>query len=156
VVRHTLAYNSLTPEEAASMFADGSRASDVSGDAFDILSLDLASYAQVRARQDAESKTAARLGRPAGSARADGVVAGPSLRMPMESSVEPKTDLAAVVPDVRGMSVRGAVELFAHKGIMPVLKGQGGTVVRQSPPPGAEWSEQPGMEYVLWLEENIL
>lgn len=161
VVRDTLAYNSLSPEEAASMFADGSRGSDVSGDAFDILSLDLASYAQARARLDAESKTAARLGRTAGGgpAPAGNVAPGSSLRLPVESSAEPKTDLAEVVPDVRGMSVRGAVELFAHKGIMPVLKGQGGTVVRQSPPPGSAWPAQAGqveMEYILWLEENVL
>lgn len=61
---------------------------------------------------------------------------------------------SAVVPNVVGKSVRNAVELFARGGIVPVLKGEGQRVVRQSPEPGAQWpaGEATG-EYVLWLSE---
>jgi len=56
------------------------------------------------------------------------------------------------VPDVVGKSVRMAVEAFAGKGIVPVIKGEGERVVRQSPVAGANWpADQENVEYVLWL-----
>ena len=60
---------------------------------------------------------------------------------------------SAVVPNVVGKSVRNAVELFARGGIVPVLKGEGQRVVRQSPEPGAQWPKEKAGEYVLWLSE---
>ncbi len=59
-----------------------------------------------------------------------------------------------VVPNVVGKTVRTAVELFARGGIVPVLKGEGQRVVRQTPEPGSEWPNQENGEYVLWLSEN--
>lgn len=59
------------------------------------------------------------------------------------------------VPDVKGKSVRNAVELFARAGIVPELKGSGGRVVRQSPPAGSPWPEAgKNASYVLWLSER--
>lgn len=56
------------------------------------------------------------------------------------------------VPDVVGKPVRRAVEMFATKGRVPVLKGTGQTVVKQSPEPGAAWQDD--KEYILWLSER--
>ncbi|MEG2172581.1 MAG: penicillin-binding transpeptidase domain-containing protein [Desulfovibrionaceae bacterium] len=62
---------------------------------------------------------------------------------------------AAVVPNVVGKSVRNAVELFARGGIVPILKGEGQHVVKQSPAPGAAWPTQERDDsYVLWLSER--
>ncbi|MDR2891728.1 MAG: PASTA domain-containing protein [Deltaproteobacteria bacterium] len=164
ILTHTLAYNGLTPEESASMFAGGAPVSDLSGDVFDPLT-DLAAYAQNRARQDAENKASSRLGVDGNAAGVGGADDGDgdlaSLRVQVGGDIKLRQDPAAMVPDVRGMSVRSAVELFAHRGIMPVLKGQGGTVVRQSPAPGSAWPGEgrpagDATEYVLWLEESIL
>lgn len=60
---------------------------------------------------------------------------------------------SSLVPDVKGKSVRNAVELFARAGIVPELKGTGSRVVRQSPLPGAPW---PGTDKncILWLSER--
>lgn len=60
---------------------------------------------------------------------------------------------SAQVPDVRGKSVRNAVELFARAGIVPELKGSGARVVRQSPPAGTPWPKV-DTDYVLWLSER--
>lgn len=62
---------------------------------------------------------------------------------------------AAVVPNVVGKSVRNAVELFARGGIVPILKGEGQHVIKQSPAPGAAWPEQEkDGTYILWLSER--
>lgn len=56
------------------------------------------------------------------------------------------------VPDVVGKPIRRAVEMFATRGRVPVLKGVGQTVVKQSPEPGAAWQDD--KEYILWLSER--
>lgn len=62
---------------------------------------------------------------------------------------------ASQVPDVKGKSLRNAIELFARAGVVPQLKGIGGRVVRQSPPAGSEWPEgDKKANYVLWLSEG--
>lgn len=59
------------------------------------------------------------------------------------------------VPNVVGKSVRRAVEVFARQGMVPILKGAGQTVIRQTPEPGTEWPKgQPTGQCVLWLSEN--
>lgn len=59
------------------------------------------------------------------------------------------------VPDVMGKSVRNAVELFARAGIVPVLKGSGNRVVKQTPAPGAPWpAPENSANYILWLSER--
>ncbi len=64
------------------------------------------------------------------------------------------TKASALVPNVVGKTLRNAVELFARGGVVPVLKGQGQRVVRQSPAPGASWPSKDDVEYILWLSEN--
>lgn len=59
------------------------------------------------------------------------------------------------VPDVMGKSVRNAVELFARAGVVPVIKGSGSRVVRQSPPAGIPWPDSgKNTNYILWLSER--
>ena len=59
------------------------------------------------------------------------------------------------VPDVKGKSVRYAVELFARAGVVPELKGSGTRVVKQSPQPGTPWPEEgKAASYILWLSEK--
>lgn len=55
------------------------------------------------------------------------------------------------VPSVVGMSVRSAVEIFAHQGLIPVLEGEGAVVVRQQPQPGGDWPEVGNGDCILWL-----
>ncbi|MDR1776228.1 MAG: PASTA domain-containing protein [Desulfovibrio sp.] len=62
---------------------------------------------------------------------------------------------AESIPDVKGKSVRNAVELFARGGIVPEIRGDGTRVVRQSPPAGSAWPEDgKTAEYILWLSEK--
>lgn len=58
-----------------------------------------------------------------------------------------------VVPSVVGLGMRNAVEVFAAEGVVPVIKGKGGFVVRQTPEPGMPWPDG-GRECILWLEES--
>ncbi|MBQ7457066.1 MAG: PASTA domain-containing protein [Desulfovibrio sp.] len=59
------------------------------------------------------------------------------------------------VPDVKGKSLRNAVELFARAGVVPEVKGSGNLVVRQLPAPGSQWPEKcPEGACVLWLSET--
>lgn len=59
------------------------------------------------------------------------------------------------VPDVKGKSVRNAVELFARAGVVPELKGSGSRVVKQTPPAGSPWPEAgKNVNYILWLSER--
>lgn len=59
------------------------------------------------------------------------------------------------VPDVIGKPIRNAVEMFARAGIVPELKGAGNKVVKQSPPPGANWPDEgENASYILWLSER--
>lgn len=59
------------------------------------------------------------------------------------------------VPNVVGKSVRSAVELFARGGVVPVIRGEGQRVVRQSPDAGSPWPEGKAKgEWVLWLSDK--
>lgn len=62
---------------------------------------------------------------------------------------------STLVPNVIGKSVRNAVELFARGGIVPIIKGEGRRVIRQTPEAGAKWpSKEDGIECILWLSEK--
>lgn len=61
--------------------------------------------------------------------------------------------LSATVPSVVGLGMRSAVEVFAGQGIVPVIRGKGGVVVRQVPEAGAPWPDN-RKECTLWLEER--
>ncbi|WP_167590330.1 penicillin-binding transpeptidase domain-containing protein [Oceanidesulfovibrio indonesiensis] len=55
-----------------------------------------------------------------------------------------------MAPDVVGLPLRKAIELFASRGTMPVVKGEGEVVARQEPAAGRAWKE--ASEPTLWLE----
>jgi cell division protein FtsI (penicillin-binding protein 3) len=56
-----------------------------------------------------------------------------------------------IMPDLKGRSLRQAVELAAKCGRLPKLKGQGQVVVKQDPAPG----QDPGTgRWTLWLEQG--
>ena len=57
------------------------------------------------------------------------------------------------VPDVRGLSIRRAMEIFAGKGVVPSLKGAGSMVTRQEPVPGKPWPVGAN-QCILWLQDN--
>ncbi|MDR1242841.1 MAG: PASTA domain-containing protein [Deltaproteobacteria bacterium] len=161
ILEQTLAYRGLTPEETAAMLAEMAPGSSLPGGEGPSADLDLALYAQNKAREAAALKTGARdASAPAvagSAALATAEDAAPNrLRLSMLPNPAPEAGAPKIVPDVRGMSVRGAVEVFAHEDIMPILKGQGSTVVRQSPEPGAKFSYHPETQYILWLEEKTL
>jgi cell division protein FtsI (penicillin-binding protein 3) len=65
----------------------------------------------------------------------------------------PAEHAGSTVPSVLGLSMRNAVEIFAARGIVPVIRGKGGVVVRQSPESGALWPDG-AKECTLWLEER--
>lgn len=61
---------------------------------------------------------------------------------------------ASRVPDVRGMSLRQAVDLFAGRGVVPRIMGQGAHVARQDPAPGSNWpqaDEANARRATIWL-----
>ncbi|MUM76502.1 PASTA domain-containing protein [Pseudodesulfovibrio sp. F-1] len=60
------------------------------------------------------------------------------------------------VPNIRGLTVRRALELLARRGIVPVLKGQGMTVKDHKPNAGQPWPTEQQTEgtddvFILWL-----
>jgi Cell division protein FtsI/penicillin-binding protein 2 len=77
---------------------------------------------------------------------------------PMDEAVAPPAEQLATekVPNIRGLTVRRALELLARRGIVPVLKGQGMTVKDQKPKAGQPWPEEQQAEgtddvFILWL-----
>ena len=55
------------------------------------------------------------------------------------------------VPNVVGLPVRRAVELFALRGVVPLLKGEGLVVSSQQPAAGTPWPQNRQPACVLWL-----
>ncbi len=60
-------------------------------------------------------------------------------------------DDVQVVPNVMGMSLRKAMEIFVFKGVMPKIMGNGQFVVQQSPPAGSAWHDS--SDFTFWLSE---
>ena len=58
------------------------------------------------------------------------------------------------VPDLRGRSIRFAMEVYARQGIIPSVKGNGAFVKKQKPAAGAKWSAGSKQQYILWLSEQ--
>jgi cell division protein FtsI (penicillin-binding protein 3) len=58
------------------------------------------------------------------------------------------------VPDLRGKSVRFAMEIYARQGIIPSVQGSGAFVKKQKPAAGAKWSAGAKQQYILWLSEQ--
>ncbi len=74
--------------------------------------------------------------------------------MPYNTLPGQLTKAASRVPDVVGKTVRNAVELFARGGIVPIIKGSGQRVIRQSPKAGSAWPTDSKTEYFLQLSES--
>jgi cell division protein FtsI (penicillin-binding protein 3) len=64
------------------------------------------------------------------------------------------SDSTAVMPDLRGMGLRQAMEILARQGIVPLLEGSGMIVERQSPAPGLPAPVGGSKGCSLWLTEK--
>ena len=106
--------------------------------------------ADVEARKKPDRRKVAKVEKP----KVVPVVVPGEVRQEMANKPAPGLDYRSV-PDVMGKSVRRAVEMFAQQGLVPVIKGEGAWVIRQSPEPGAPWNRESGIkECVLWLSEK--
>lgn len=81
-----------------------------------------------------------------------------TVRFCSTSEIREKVDKTCVipgdaVPDVRGLSIRRAIEILAGKGVVPSLKGAGSVVVRQEPAPGQPWPVGTN-QCTLWLQDH--
>lgn len=143
VTVETLAYAGVLPDPSRETLAGLTPGSATT--------FDPTSYAEMRARQDAEARTRALTGLavPGGSREVRVSLDGAAARTALEEPL-------GLVPDVRGLSVRQAIEIFAINGIMPNLVGQGDTVEKQSPQPGEPWPQYGENACVLWLKEQPL
>ena len=90
---------------------------------------------------------------PNGQAGAQTAAATPARNAPPAEFARRAGRPSPVVPSVVGLGMRNAVETFAAEGIVPVIRGKGGVVVRQTPEPGMPWPDG-GRECILWLEES--
>lgn len=59
-----------------------------------------------------------------------------------------------LVPDLRGLPLRQALEVLVQRGVVPRVKGSGVTVTRQEPGPGRAWPESSSSKWMLWLGER--
>ena len=138
VATRTMAYHGLLPEETpvATVAAKGK--------APDKKSEDKGSKKGAKGKADAKPA-------PPSAVMARGgeeVRGGVTESAPMQAALDG-------TPAVIGLSVRRAVETFAQRGMVPVLKGSGSTVVRQTPVAGTPLPGKPGaVECTLWLGEQ--
>lgn len=107
-------------------------------------------------------KTLAYLGelpdKPVVAAALEDVTSEASVRFCSSSEMRGKVDRSCVipgdaVPDVRGLSIRKAMEILAGKGVVPSLKGNGNVVAKQTPPPGKPWPAS-AKQCTIWLQDN--
>ena len=59
------------------------------------------------------------------------------------------------IPDLRGLSVRQALETLAGYGVMPTLKGQGVVVTKQRPAAKSDPGDVRKKEWTLWLSDPV-
>jgi cell division protein FtsI (penicillin-binding protein 3) len=134
IISRTLAYHGIPPEAPA------------------------AAAGKTEKKEAAKPSPKGKKGKPAPSPGVD--VLTPELDAPAAErryavAMRPEAPVGAAVPDVVGKSVRRAVEMFMLRGIVPEVRGEGSTVIRQIPTPGAKWPEQKtGEEFILWISEK--
>ncbi|MBN2140453.1 MAG: peptidoglycan synthetase [Desulfovibrionaceae bacterium] len=89
---------------------------------------------------------------PADQAPAQAGQAGPD---PAQAVLAGQSEPGALVPDIRGLPVRRAMELLMRKGIVPKIKGRGMVVSGQRPVAGDRWpgAEKKGQDdvFILWV-----
>ncbi len=109
--------------------------------------------AQIKAQEKAEARAKAREKRKGGKEKT--VLGEYRSELATKKTALPVRD-SGTVPDVVGQSVRRAVEMFARQGLVPVIKGNGARVVRQTPEPGVRWAgkDSAPTTCVLWLSEQ--
>ena len=109
--------------------------------------------AQIKAQEKAEARAKAREKRKGGKEKT--VLGEYRSELATKKTALPVRD-SGTVPDVVGQSVRRAVEMFARQGLVPVMKGNGARVVRQTPEPGVRWAgkDSAPTTCVLWLSEQ--
>ncbi|MDR2051322.1 MAG: PASTA domain-containing protein [Deltaproteobacteria bacterium] len=120
------------------------------------LTFDPTEYAQSMARQDALLRSRSYL-----PEQEEGLRGRREVKEALQPKAEPKSSIRTV-PDVRGMDMRQAVEIFAVNGVLPRILGKGAIVDRQTPPPGTPWPDRASLavqsvqaqDFVLWLIEN--
>lgn len=86
--------------------------------------------AQIKAQEKAEARARARAVRRGSKEKT--VLGEYRSELATKKTALPVRD-SGTVPDVVGQSVRRAVEMFARQGLVPVIKGNGSRVVRQTP-----------------------
>lgn len=142
VVAQTLAYSGFMPD------IDPAAAAELAP-----LVADPARYAQMMAQMDAQAKSRKvldRVGVAGISASADAELvrdvnfASPVLKAPEDA-----------VPDVTGLLVRDAIDIFSRNGTVPLVKGRGSKVIKQLPQAGSPWPRANYAESVLWVEDGI-
>lgn len=135
VALHTLAYHGRLPDSDAVMQALATKESD---NKTKKTPSDSKAAKKSKKQREATPKNAETKKAPLAVVQADlGVVDNGAIR----------------VPSVIGLGLRNAVEAFASQGVVPDIKGKGGTVVRQTPDPGSPWPET-GERCIIWLEEG--
>ena len=109
--------------------------------------------AQIKAQEKAEARARARAVRRGSKEKP--VLGEYRSELATKKTALPVRD-SGTVPDVVGQSVRRAVEMFARQGLVPVIKGNGSRVVRQTPEPGVRWAgkDSAPTSCVLWLSEQ--
>ncbi len=160
IITHTLAYRGELPEEKlalaeneldklnaakdAALAASGKDKAGSKDKGKDKGKTSESGKARVAAKDSAGDKNSG--GKDKGKAGAENAESGKG----KDAAVAVKP---GVVPNVVGKSVRRAMEAFITQGVMPVVKGEGQTVLRQDPKPGTPLTANTKIEYVLWLSE---
>jgi len=73
---------------------------------------------------------------------------------PKRKPARPVPPAVGLTPDVRGKSLRRAMELFVQAGAVPEVRGQGQVVARQQPQPGQPCiKDGRPLECVVWLSD---
>ncbi len=109
--------------------------------------------AQIKAQEKAEARARARETRRGSKEKT--VLGEYRSELETKRAALPIRD-SGTVPDVVGQSVRRAVEMFARQGLVPVIRGNGSRVIRQTPEPGVRWTgkDSAPASCVLWLSEQ--
>ena len=150
IITHTLAYRGELPEEKLDLAEnEQDKLEAVKEAALDAVAKDAARGKEKTGNGKEPQKQAA-----SGKDKAAAEVKNNGQAKNDGAGKETAAAKPGVVPNVVGKSVRRAMEAFMSQGVMPVVKGEGQTVTRQEPKPGAPLSANSKTEYVLWLSDD--
>lgn len=151
IITHTLAYRGELPEEKLDLAENEQDKLDAAKEAaLDAVAKDVAKGKDSGKSKEVSKEPATRQDKGKSSKDKDNADA--------QAKADDRDKAVAikpgVVPNVVGKSVRRAMEAFMNQGVMPVVKGEGQTVARQEPKPGAPLAAGSKTEYVLWLSDG--